>query len=72
MNFNDKNRTINNNETTKYREQVLSILWERYKINKKNIYIYTENKGKKNSYKRKMKQFPETEINAKSPKKDSQ
>lgn len=40
MNFNDKNRTINNNETTKYREQVLSILWERYKINKKNIYIY--------------------------------
>lgn len=71
MNFNDKNRTINNNETTKYREQVLSILWERYKINKKNIYIL-RTREKKNSYKRKMKQFPETEINAKSPKKDSQ
>lgn len=71
MNFNDKNRTINKERNNKVqRTNIIDGNVVKSIISKKEY--YREQRKKRNLYKRKMKQLPEAEINAKSPKKDSQ
>lgn len=72
MNFNDKNRTINKERNNKVqRTNIIDGNVVKSIISKKEY--YREQRKKKLVQKtRKMKQSPEAEINAKSPKKDSQ